>query len=162
MIRVSNRHHDEHSIAGPQIQYVDRIVEVPVEVASTPEIVYVDREVIKEVHMEADATPAEQIILKQEVDLAPIHGDIAEIRAVVNHNTAHYDKFLDIIRTNVDMQSRALVALKMQRDIDRSRRLMLMKRIKKEHKAHKKTALKLKLAIGASLLISIVSLIVKL
>lgn len=159
MIRVSNRQHDEHSIAGPQVQFVDRLVEVPVEVASAPEIVYVDREVIKEVHMEA---PSEQIILKQEVDLAPIHGDIEEIRAVVNHNTAHYDQFLDILRTNVDMQSRALVALKVQRDIDRSRRLMLMKRIKKEHNAHKKTALKLKLAIGASLLISIVSLIVKL
>jgi hypothetical protein len=159
MIRVSNRQHETNSIAGQQIQYVDRIVEVPIEVpmVSKPEIIYVDREIIKEVII-----PGETVMVPQEIDLSPIQAQIDEIKMVINHNVKNTDSHLNNIHTNLDMQSRALIALKMQRDVDRNRRLMLIKRIRKEQKAHKKTELKLKLAIGASLIISIASLIVKL
>lgn len=160
MQRLSNRLHSEKSHAAPQVQHVERIVEV--QVASEPEIQYVDREVIKEVHVEQEARQPDQIIVQEQVDLTPVTAAIEEIKMVMNHNTKHHNDYLDNLRVNSDMQSRALVALKMQRDVDRKRRLTLIKRMRKEQNAQKRYELKLKLAIGASLLLSIASLIVKL
>lgn len=69
---------------------------------------------------------------------------------------------LDAMQTELAMQSRALIAIKMQRDIDRNRRLMLLRRMKKEHMFRQRTELKLKIAITASLLLSIMSMLIKL
>ncbi len=63
------------------------------------------------------------------------------------------------VGTELEMQRRALVSIKAQRDIDRSRRLMLIKRLKKETQIVKK---QLKLTIIACILLSIISLIIKL
>ena|ERR1019366_9384406 len=157
MIRLTNK----SSVVQPQIQYVDRPVE---KVVSKSEIQYVDREVIKEVQVEGPervVTP-DQIIIQEKVDLAPIQAVIEEIKSVINHNTSVHNGYLDNLKTNSDMQSRALIALKQQRDIDRSRRLMLIKRLRRAQNAHKKLQLKLKLAIGTSIILSIISLFIKL
>jgi hypothetical protein len=164
-IRITN--HPETGAAVTKIQYVDRPIEVaPQMIISEPEIHYVDREVIKEVYAPASG---EQIMIPQEVDLNPIHEQIEQIKMVVDHNTKFHNEYLENLRLNSDMQSRALIALKSQRDIDRSRRLMLIKRIKKERNAlrdeqisHKKIELKLKIVMGVGILISIASLFIKL
>lgn len=67
----------------------------------------------------------------------------------------------DSIKTALDMQSRALVALKAQRDIDRNRRLMLIRRMRKEQNAHKKVEMALKIAVSISLILSLIILITK-
>lgn len=164
MIRISNRNHSQSSggiSAGPQIQYVDRIVEVPVHIhsQSEPEIQVVEREVPvvservveKVVHIEAP-----------QVDLAPIHERSNRHEKALIQLHELYQNMAHSISGELEMQRRALVGLKTQRDIDRSRRLMLIRRMKKEQNLAKKREFKLKLAIGAGLLLSIVSLIVKL
>ncbi len=90
-----------------------------------------------------------------EVDLSPVHEHLNNHDQMLNQVAQYVGK----IMTELEMQRRALVALKQQRDVDRSRRLMLIQRMKKEQKLHQKTKLQMKVAIGAALLISIVSLI---
>jgi hypothetical protein len=65
------------------------------------------------------------------------------------------------IITELEMQRRALVGIKAQRDIDRSRRLQLIKRLKKERNEQRDMNFKLKLAIGFSFFVSILTLIIK-
>jgi hypothetical protein len=70
--------------------------------------------------------------------------------------------FLKSVNAQLSMQSKALIAIKAQRDIDRNRRLMLLRRIKKEQILHKKNELALAVAVAASLILSIVSILFKL
>ncbi len=91
-------------------------------------------------------------------DLEPIHKQIEEIKMVINHNTDHHNKLHEHALTNLDMTGRALVALKMQRDVDRKRRLQFIKRTKKHLDKQKKQNLQLKLAVVACLLLTIISL----
>ena len=155
MIRLTNKPQHQQEIV-----YVDRPViqhvEIPAPETKAPDAIvqYVDREVIKEI-------PVEKVVVQKEmeqVDLSPIH----------NHLQRHEDhlgnltQFCKAAQTELEMQRRALVGLKTQRDIDRNRKLLLIRRLKKEKAAHKSHSLKLKLAIGACLLLSIVSLVVKL
>lgn len=67
-------------------------------------------------------------------------------------------RFQNVVMTELEMQRRALISIKAQRDVDRSRRLMLIRRLKKEHK---RTEFKLKLAMGASVIFTIAALIVR-
>lgn len=150
MERLSNRNLSEHQ--DPIIQF--KYIETPGPV----EVQYVDRDVTKEI-------TSEPIILKQEVDLSQVNEKLAnhaEHLAKQNQHIlavqAHTDRWYASICQELEMQRRALVGLKAQRDIDRSRRLMLLKRVKKEQNAHKKTELKLKLAMGASLILSILAI----
>lgn len=157
MERITNRPMNGKSEPIVQIQYV----EVPAPQVSRPPdaiIQYVDREVIREI-------PVERIVIQQdtkEADLSPVHKKLKQHEEVADSRHAENNHKFNLVANELNMQSRALVGLKAQRDIDRSRRLMLIKRMKKERDAAQKNELKLKLAIGASLLLSIVSLIVKL
>jgi hypothetical protein len=162
MQRISNRSHDEKQRASTQVQYVDRIVEVPV--ASQPADPIIQR-IETRVEVPVDRIVEVEKVIHVEsakVDLEPIHTKLHELEARIRVTAQSKNQFIEQVIAELNMQRGALIALKTQRDIDRNRRLMLMKRIKKEHNAHKKTALFLKLAIGASLILSIVSLFVKL
>jgi hypothetical protein len=154
-IRLTNN--PETYTAMTKIQYVDRIVEVPVHVMSepivhlsTPEIQYVDR----------------VIEVEKRVEVPVIH----MVESSVSFETLekfdkqilNQEKISKSIITELEMQRRALVALKTQRDIDRSRRLLLIQRMKKAHTAHKKQAFMFKLAISASLILSVTTLLIKL
>jgi hypothetical protein len=158
MIRVSNRNHSEKQIVVPQIQYVDRPIERIVETKAPDAIIqYVDRVVVQEVQV-----PGDTIVMEKEVDLKPLHDKHAELEAKLLHVGDVHNRLVQVVSNELENQRKALVALKKQRDIDRKRRLQLLKRLKKHRDEHKKSNLKLKLAIGASLLLSIVSLIAKL
>lgn len=75
---------------------------------------------------------------------------------------SYFQKCLDINKNELELQRRALIGLKTQRDIDRNRRLMLIRRLKRERDKAQVQEFKLKMVIGTSLLLSIISLIVKL
>lgn len=161
MIQVSNKQHlsfNNQITSAPSVQYIDRIVEVLVEAPSVEPVVQIlevpiDRivEVERIVHVEAP-----------QIDLNPLHVRLDKHESALIELHSIYQNLIRNLYPELEMQRRALVAIKTQRDIDRNRRLILLKRIKKEQNAHRKTELKLKLAIAASLTLSIVSLIVKL
>jgi hypothetical protein len=160
MIRVTNK-----SDQASHVVYVDRpvIQEVEKQVISEPQIQFVEKEVIKEVPVEVEKVVVQKEIEK--VDLSIIHTVLKNHEQVLKNciiDIQNSAKNEQLIVQELEMQRRALVAIKMQRDVDRSRRLTLIRRIKKERDLHKNKSLKLKLAIGASLILSIVSLIVKL
>lgn len=162
MIRISNRNYDSQSIAGPQIQYVERIVEVPVEhivVAKAPDAIiqYIDREIIREIPV-----AGETIVMSQPVDLKVFEEKQEALDSRVQGLSLHYHQWFGQIGAELEMQRRALVAIKMQRDVDRSRRLMLIKRMKKESKDHQKQVSFLKFSVGLSLLVAVLTLIIKL
>jgi uncharacterized protein with von Willebrand factor type A (vWA) domain len=140
-----------------QVVYVDRPVvhHVETSIASEPQVIFQDREVIKEVPVEV-----EKVIIQKEVEKV----DLSEVHAHLAHHHNHLlelQKHAQLAADELEMQRRALVGLKAQRDIDRSRRLMFIKRVKKERDTAKKLNLKLKLAIGVSLLMSLVSLLMR-
>lgn len=149
MRRLSKRSFDGNQDPIVQFKYIT--TEAPTQIE------YIEKEIVKEV-------PVETIIVQREteaVDMKPIYDKLFDIESQLMVN-AHINKeFREKAATELEMQRRALVGLKAQRDIDRNRRLMLINRIKKEQKARKATDLKLKLAIIASLMISIISLVVK-
>lgn len=163
MQRISNRHSTPSSEPVIQIRYVEVPTEVVVQApAVEPEIRYMDREVIKEVHVSSPQT-----VIHQEADVAHVH-ELVEKRMeqqkhAINVRLAelqgHQHKVFETVKTTIDMQSRALVALKAQRDIDRSRRLMLIRRLKKQRDEVHKLNLKFKLVIGMSLILTILSFI---
>lgn len=148
MIRVSNKKHSE------QIQYIDRVVEVPAEKT----VEYVDREVIKEM-------PGETIVIQKEANLDPVYNKFQEHETRLTRHDAEHQvntKKSQMVAEELEMQRRALVAIKTQRDIDRSRRLLLIRKLRKERQHIEKQELKLKLAIGASFLLTILSFFIKL
>ncbi len=132
-MRISHRNHNQKNHQAPAVNYVERIVEVPVEV------------------------PVDQIVMqewcKQRID----EQNTSHALLLQDHKDYNTSVF-DSMQVELEMQRRALVAIKAQRDVDRSRRLLLIKRMKKEHDKHKNTDLKLKLAVGASLIISFIAL----
>lgn len=72
------------------------------------------------------------------------------------------DDFIQRAGTELEMQRRALVALKVQQNIDRRNRIRLITRLKKERDSVRNMKFKLKLAISASLILSIASFFMKL
>lgn len=164
MERLSNRQHAEKTEAVTQYVYIEKEVEKQ----SEPEIQYVDREVIKEI-------PIEKVVIEYrdtEVDLSELKAYAQkqqelneEFKAVINRHADGIHQVMNWCngaKDELEMQRRALIGLKAQRDVDRKRRLTLIRRIKDERTKAQKHELKLKLAVGVSLLLSIVSLIVKL
>lgn len=146
---------------APQLRYV--YVEKPV--IETQEV-EVPVEVV--VHKEIEV-PGETIILQQEVDLDAVKNWCSD--RINEQNVAHAMKLqelheynlhiFNLIKTELEMQRRALVALKTQRDIDRRRRLSFIQRVKKERDQARKENFKLKLAAGASIVLSLLTFIVK-
>ncbi len=161
-MRLTNRdvkHRTSHSV---QVQYVDRVVEVPVdrivetrvEVPMSSQVeVPVDRivEVEKIVH-----------VLAEPVDLQPLHEKCQDLQIQLLSLADSTSDHLAVIKSELEMQRQALVALRTQRDIDRSRRLQLLRRLGQARDQHKAQLFKVKLAIAAGILLSIVSLVVKL
>lgn len=143
----------------PQLRYV--YVEKPV--VETKEV-----EVPVEVIVQQEV-PGETIVLKQEVNLDAIKNWCSD--RIDEQNVAHAMKLQEVqeynshmfglIKTELELQRRALIALKTQRDIDRNRRLMFMNRVKKERDRARKENFKLKLATGASIVLSLLTFIVK-
>lgn len=72
------------------------------------------------------------------------------------------DDFIQRAGTELEMQRRALVVLKVQQNIDRRNRIRLITRLKKERDSVRNMKFKLKLAISASLILSIASFFMKL
>ncbi len=95
------------------------------------------------------------------VDLQPLHDKHKEIDAKLNKVIEVHNRLAQGAVNELEMQRRALVGLKVQRDVDRKRRLQLLKRLKKHRDQVKKSSLQMKLAVGASLLLSIITLILK-
>lgn len=161
MQRISNRQHPDQVYAAPQVHYVDREIEIPV--LSEPQMIQtqvetrvevpVDRIVEKIIHIESppvDLKPLEERIHKMEVG----HKIMAAFAEKVSN-------FNNGVMGELEMQRRALVAIKAQRDVDRKRRLQLIMKLKKQRDEQKVLNLRYKLAVGASLLLSILSLIIK-
>lgn len=159
MQRITNRNLSEHQ--DPIVRY--EYIEVPI-VETKTEVQYVDREVIKEVPISVEV----ERIISPEVDLAPIHANIKELQSIlIQHSNKVADKLtehsqnLELAKNELEMQRRAFVAIKAQRDIDRKRRLQFIKRVKKEQTKMKQSHLKAKWALGACLLLSILALVIK-
>lgn len=149
MLRLSNRHQpqevkyvsvpSEPRIVEKLVEVpIDRLVEVPVE-----KIV----EVEKRVEMPAPA-----------VDLSDIHANLKKHE----QSLIHFNKASEQVYTELEMQRRALISIKAQRDVDRKRRLQLIKRLKKQRDEQKQSDMHMKLAIGVGIILSILSLIIKL
>jgi hypothetical protein len=153
MIRMTNKKDQ-----ATKVVYVDN--PVVHQISSDPQIIYQDREVIKEVPVEVEKVVIQKEIEK--VDLTEIHAALLKQEQRLQDLDERAGYWITSIGSELEMQRRALVGLKAQRDIDRNRRLMFIKRVKKERDEARKLNLKLKLAIGVSLIIAIVSLIVKL
>ncbi len=96
-----------------------------------------------------------------EVDLKPLNDQYNHLAQVLVESHNRHSSILDQTKTALDMQSRALVGLKMQRDVDRKRRLQVIKRMKKHQAEYKKSKFQVKCAMGAMLLFSILTLILK-
>lgn len=148
MIRLSNK--PEHQT---KIQYVDRDIVRQVHAKAPDAIIqYIDREI--------------PVIIEKKVEVPVIHmvesSVSLETLEKMDKQITNQEKISRSIAAELEMQRRALVAIKAQRDIDRSRRLMLIKRMKKEHDEHKKIAKHLRWTIAASLALSILVLIIKL
>ncbi len=174
MQRLSNRLHPEKSNAAPQVQYVDRVVEklVPAEPEirfyskeipeSEPQIVYVDRVIEKLVQQEpAEIAP---ISTPVEIDLQPLQDQIDESNKKIKLLIDFAEKssgWSQGASAELEMQRRALVAIKTQRDVDRSRRLMLIKRLKKQQDEQKKLNFKLKAAVAVAILIPLLLLFIR-
>ena len=167
MQRLSNRIHNEKSHAGPQIQHVDRVIEIPVEVKGEVEVQYVDREVVKEI-------PVEKVVIQHQNHEAELNqlkeyaqkqqAFNEEAKLIVNRHADGIHQLMqwcNNAKEELEMQRRALVGLKAQRDVDRKRRLSFIKRVKKENDKQRNREFKLKLAVAASLLLTIISLILK-
>jgi hypothetical protein len=167
MQRLSNRLVSERSHSAPQVQHIDRVVEVPVHTTSIEfrdKEVFVDR--IVEVPVEKIVEVEKLTEVSSKVDESYIQLRINELNTdimLVHHDHKEWtDQRFDSVKTALDMQSRALVALKAQRDIDRDRRLMLIKRIKKEKTEQKVINKKLKIAIAVSIVLPLLLLFIKL
>lgn len=160
MQRISNRTHNQAQHTSTQVHYVEVPVEKIVEVEKIIEKIVETSQLTDAV----EATVIEKIVHVEApaVDLTEIHEKIFDLESqqmVIVHSK---NEFIRSASTELESQRRALVGIKAQRTIDRQRRLQFINRVKKERDEARKTIFKLKLAIGASLLISIVSLIVKL
>lgn len=126
--------HRQHS--NHELRYVDRIVEV---------------EKIKHVQAQPEKT-----------DLTPVYAHVSKHEEYLRALSERIDRMAPIY-AELEMQRQALVALKTQRDIDRSRRLMFMRRVKKQHDKLRQENWQLKLmclsTAGAGLLLTLFCLI---
>jgi len=149
MIQLSNK--NSHAT---KIEYVDRIVEVPVETivhAKTADTIiqYVDRETIKEI-----LVPGDTIVMEaQKIDLDPLHAKDQELEHKIQKLGEIHNNLANSVINELEMQRRALVSLKMQRDVDRKRRLQLINKLRKFRDDHKTSDWKYKAGIGISLLL---------
>lgn len=136
MQRISNKSWDkeieyvEKQVLVPVTHMVDRIVEVPVE---------------KIIHVEVEKMQ-----------------DLSHIEQKFDHHESIFQSLHSWngrIANEMEMQRRALVGMKQQRDVDRKRRLQMIHRIKKHKDALNSVTLKLKIAIACSVVLSILALI---
>lgn len=174
MIRVSNKQHPEKEMAKPQVHYVDRVVEVEVPVEQQV-IQYIDRPV-ETVVVEKDANLidvkewCQQRIEEQNVAHALLlqdHKDrnnekTNELENKINIIVQRFNEVMTHVGSELEMQRRAFIAVKIQRDVDRKRRLMFIKRVRKEQKKLEKQQFILKCALCASCLLTVISFFIKL
>lgn len=116
-MRISN--FPEHK---SEVQVIERVV-----TKVQPVIEYVDRVVMHEVK-----SAPETIVVQKEVDLKPLTDKIHELEARLRVIAQSKNDFIQQASAELEMQRRALVALKMQQVIDRRNRLRLLKRLNKE------------------------------
>lgn len=142
MIKVTNHPEDHQDI---QVKVVEKIV---------PQIQYVteyvDREVVKEVEVKS---PPETVYIEKEPDLTQYADRFQQYEDVLKtHHSElqlNFKKF-QMVAEELEMQRQALVALRIQRNIDRKNKLRLISRLKKERK---KFNFKFKLMFGFNILL---------
>jgi hypothetical protein len=136
----------------------ERIVEVPVERIV---IERVEVPVERNVYLDAPAQEKEIEVRYEQVNLKPLTDkhDELEHKAIKLENK--HKLYQHETREQLEAHSRVLVHLRDRRNLDRKRRLQLIQRLKRHAAEQKLTTLKLKLAVGASLLLSLLSLLVK-
>lgn len=91
----------------------------------------------------------------EEIDLKSIYDHqiiIDSNMKVVTQFLNDVNRFLPQVSSELEMQRRVLVGLKIQRNIDRRNRLRLLKRLNKEKQKNKQNLLILKMAIGCTLM----------
>jgi hypothetical protein len=99
-----------------------------------------------------------QSLKVERMDLTPVHAHISKHEEYLRYLSERIDR-MSPIYTELEMQRRALVAIKAQRDIDRNRRLMFIKRVRKERDEAQRLNFKLKLAVGASFILTLFTVI---
>ncbi len=133
---------------------VEKIVEVPVE-----KIVVQRVEVPVEVERLVEVPVREVEVRHEKVDLAPLEKRQQELERKIieadNRQGLKHAQLTDLL----DAQGRALVGLKADSHLARKRKLEMLRKLKRERDAQAKLNKQLKLAIAASLILSIVSLI---
>ena len=167
-MRITNN--PETGSTVTKIQYVDRVVTTP---APEPIIQYVTHTITQEVQVDRIV---EKLVVTSSPDFTSNINN-HEVRLIdleektksnlsVSRQQYEVQKSLQSdlnkMGNELEMQRRDLIGLKQQRDIDRSRRLMLIKRMKKEHEEQKATDRKLKIAIAVAALLPLLLLIIKL
>lgn len=154
MDRLSNRQHSQKSESVVQYVFVEKPAVEIIVPSSQPQIIYQDREVQVEkiVEVSADAAPIKEWSQKR-LD----EQNIAHALLLKDHKE-HNDRRFELIKNELEMQRQAIVGLISQREIDRSRRLMLIKRMKKGQAESQKSNFKLRLAVGVSLLLTVLLL----
>lgn len=145
MTRLSNRILTNNQNRVPEIQYIETVVEKIIEIPVIKEI-----EVEKIVHVQSDPI---------EVDFKSIYENLSQ--TLIESHSRHANQ-IEELQDMLELQGRALVQMKQDKNIDRGRRLQLLMRLKKHKEQDKKNKFKLHLAIVASCLLSVITLIVKL
>lgn len=158
MERLSNRNHHSDK-QEPIVRYV--YVETPAPQSET-KIEYVDREVQVPAETDSDHRMLREWCQQRIDEQNVAHAwKLQDIRHDLTRADISNTNYLKLIADELEMQRRALVAIKMQRDVDRKRRLQLIQRLKRERDNNRELTFKIKLAMGASLLISILTFIIK-
>jgi Inner membrane complex protein len=153
MVKLSNKPDTASSV-----QYVDRVVHAP---APAPQVVektvYVNVPEVVEKIVEVPTV----VEVQTPVNLEPLYANDNILKNKLVELGDYTNAQFKTVATELEMQRRALVSLKAQRDVDRTRRLQFIMRTKKQHAELKKTAKRLKIAIGACLLLSLMSFFIK-
>lgn len=157
MHRISNRQHPNQVHVAPKVHYIEREVSV----LSEPQIIETQVEKLVEVPVDRIVEIEKLVEVPVKVDLSGIHAHISKHEQYLMALQAQIDRNYGSIFSELEMQRRALVAIKAQRDVDRKRRLQLIMRLKKQRDEQKVWNLRCKLVMGTSLLLSILSLLIK-
>ena len=137
-----------------KVIYIEKPVIVEKQIPTDAIIQYVDREVVREIPVSG-----ETVVIQKEVDLQPLHDKDVELDVKLNKLGEIHNNFVQSVISELEMQRRALISIKLQRDVDRKRRLTLIKKLRKQRDANMRTNKIVYITLAASFLLSIITLI---
>ena len=149
MIRMTNK-----TDQATKVIYIEKPVIVEKQIPTDAIIQYVDREVVREIPVSG-----ETVVIQKEVDLQPLHDKDVELDVKLNKLGEIHNNFVQSVISELEMQRRALISIKLQRDVDRKRRLTLIKKLRKQRDANMRTNKIVYITLAASFLLSIITLI---